>query len=172
MLTESIILIGMPGSGKTTVGKLLAKRTGTEFVDTDSLIIKSTGEPLQRTLEQRGRSGFLECEREELLRINPKHPTVISTGGSAVLHPDAMSHLKEIGKVVFLDADLPLIEKRISNADNRGIVFGEGTSGLFGVYAEREPLYFKYADIRVHIRGRKAPDIVNTILKQIKPVSD
>lgn len=157
----------MPGSGKSTVGKLLAKKLRIEFCDTDDLIVKSTGEKLQDTLDKRGRDGFLDKERRTLLELNPESPIVISTGGSAVLHEDSMMHLKEIGIVVFLDADLPLIRKRLWNVDTRGIVFNGDNEDVLGVYREREPLYYKYADIRVHIKDKKTTDIVEEICKQL-----
>lgn len=157
----------MPGSGKSTVGKLLAKKLRIEFCDTDNLIVKSTGEKLQDTLDKRGRDGFLDKERRTLLELNPESPIVISTGGSAVLHEDSMMHLKEIGIVVFLDADLPLIRKRLWNVDTRGIVFNGDNEDVLGVYREREPLYYKYADIRVHIKDKKTTDIVEEICKQL-----
>ena len=157
----------MPGSGKSTVGKLLAKKLEIGFCDTDDLITKSTGEKLQDTLDKRGRDGFLDKERRTLLELNPESPIVISTGGSAVLHEDAMLHLKEIGTIVFLDADLPLIRKRLWNVDTRGIVFNGNDEDVLGVYKEREPLYYKYADIRVHIKSKRANEIVNEICKRL-----
>lgn len=157
----------MPGSGKSTVGKLLAKRLNMDFCDTDDLIIERTGETLQDTLNKRGRDGFLSEERQVLLNLNPDNPIVIATGGSVVLHADAMEHLREIGTVVFLDADLPLIRKRLWNIDTRGIVFNDTEDDVKGVYVEREPLYYKYSDIRVHIRGKKVNELVNIISSKL-----
>lgn len=158
----------MPGSGKSTVGKMLARRLNVDFCDTDSLIMSSTGEALQDTLDKRGRDGFLDKERRTLLELNPENPMIIATGGSVVLHDDAMKHLGEIGTIVFLDADLPLIRKRLWNIDTRGIVFNEDDEDVIGVYREREPLYYKYSNIRIHIRGKKVNEIVNDICNCIK----
>lgn len=158
----------MPGSGKSTVGKLVAKKLGIPFCDTDDLIISSTGEKLQDTLDKRGREGFLDKERRTLLALNPESPMVISTGGSAVLHEDAMNHLKELGTIVFLDADLPLIRKRLWNVDTRGIVFSGEDEDVLGVYREREPLYYKYSDIRIHIKGKKTTALADEICKSIQ----
>lgn len=163
MLTKSIVLIGMPGSGKSTVGRALARKHDVDFCDTDDLIIENTGESLQDTLDRLGRDGFLEEERQALLGYTPSKPQVIATGGSVVLHDDAMQHLKSIGTVIFLDADLPLIKKRLWNIDTRGIVFNSNEDDVIGVYREREPLYYKYSDARVHIRGKRIANIIDAI---------
>ena len=168
-LSKSIILIGMPGSGKTTVGKILAKRYGVQFKDTDNLIKATTGEALQVTLDKCGRDKFLDTENKVLLGINPDKPMIIATGGSAVLHKEAMEHLRSIGTVVFLDADLPLIRKRLWNMESRGIVFAEGEDeSILAVYSEREPMYYKYSDIRVHIRGKTVESTAESIIKAIE----
>lgn len=168
MLAKSVILIGMPGSGKSTVGKLLADRLDVGFSDTDDLIVKSTGERLQDTLDRYGREGFLEKENEVLLSIEPETPQIISTGGSVVLHAEAMEHLKSIGTIVFLDADLPTIRKRLWNMNSRGIVFNDENDDIAGVYREREPLYYRYADIRVHIGKKRANELVREIMRSLK----
>lgn len=167
MYSGSVILIGMPGSGKSTVGKALSKRLGIDFCDTDDLIIQSTGEALQDTLDKRGRNGFLDKERRVLEAFRPDKPTVISTGGSVVLHKDIMEQYKAIGKIVFLDADLPLLRKRLWNMENRGIVLSESGSDLLSVYKEREPLYYRYSDIRVHIRRKQVNEMVEEIINML-----
>lgn len=167
MLTKSIVLIGMPGSGKSTVGRLLAKRLNIDFCDTDDLIRDNTGEPLQDTLDKYGKDAFLETERSTLVNFIPDKPMVIATGGSVVLHSDAMEHLKTFGTIVFLDADLPLIRKRLWNLDSRGIVFNDNEEDVLGVYREREPKYYHYSDIRVHIRGKRVNDLVKEICDKI-----
>ncbi len=168
VLNSSVILIGMPGSGKSTVGKMLARELATDFCDTDDLITQSTGEKLQVTLDKRGREGFLDKERRTLMEFSPETPMVISTGGSVVLHEDVMKRLREMGTIVFLDADLPLIRKRLWNLDSRGIVFNGNDDDILTVYKEREPLYYKYSDIRIHIRHRHVGDIVKEIMRDLK----
>lgn len=167
MLKKSIILTGMPGSGKSTVGKLLAEKLQLPFCDTDDLIIKKTGEALQDIIDERGRDAFLKEEHDVLMELKGDPVSVIATGGSVILHEDAIEHLKTIGTIVFLDADLPLIRKRLWNMDHRGIVFGKDDNDIFNVYKEREPLYYKHSDIRVHIRNKRVREIVEEILKQI-----
>lgn len=157
----------MPGSGKTTVGKMLAKRLNIDFCDTDDLIIKRTGVPLQETLDKHGKDVFLETERSTLVDFVPANPMVIATGGSVVLHSDAMEHLKSFSTVVFLDADLPLIRKRLWNLDSRGIVFSDNEEDVLGVYREREPKYYQYSDIRIHIRGKRVNEIVREICDKL-----
>ena len=134
VLNSSVILIGMPGCGKSTVGKTLARELAVDFCDTDDLITQSTGEKLQDTLDKRGREGFLDKERRTLMQFSPEKPMVISTGGSVVLHDDVMKRLKSMGTIVFLDADLPLIKKRLWNLDSRGIVFNGNDDDISAVY--------------------------------------
>ena len=138
MIDRSVILIGMPGSGKSTVGKRLASVLGVDFCDTDDLIIQKTGEPLQVTIDSKGREAFLEEESLVLLDLKALPVRVISTGGSVVLHKEAMEHLKQIGTLVFLDADLPLLRQRLWNVDSRGIIFNDNDEDIFNVYKERE----------------------------------
>lgn len=175
MLKRTVILIGMPGSGKTTVGKQLAKKQGAAFLDTDNLIIEQAGKPLQTIIEEQGREAFTVIESKAIKSVKPNEPMVIATGGSAVLNDEAMQHLKSIGTVVFLDADLPLIRKRLWNVKTRGIVLANENETierdnvqetLLKVYKEREPLYFKYSDIKIHIRGMGTNKVVQRIIEE------
>lgn len=176
MLDQSIVLIGMPGSGKSTVGKLLAKKTKSPFVDTDNLIIAASGKPLQKIIEEDGLLRFNQYERDVIMNLNPEVPTIIATGGSAVLNHEAMMHLKDIGVVIFLDADLPLLLKRLWNFESRGIVLADTNdsntndkeNSILEIYKIREPMYFKYCDIRVHIHGLGTNKIVAKIIEDIK----
>lgn len=176
MLDQSIVLIGMPGSGKSTVGKLLAKKTKSPFVDTDNLIIAASGKPLQKIIEEDGLLRFNQYERDVIMNLNPEVPTIIATGGSAVLNHEAMMHLKDIGVVIFLDADLPLLLKRLWNFESRGIVLADTNdsntndkvNSILEIYKIREPMYFKYCDIRVHVHGLGTNKIVAKIIEDIK----
>lgn len=163
MAGKSIILIGMPGSGKSTIGKSIADKLGMSFIDTDRLIIDKYGMPLQQIIKEDGLEGFMKKEEAVLTELDNSEYCVIATGGSAVLYEKAMEHIKTLGTVVFLDADLPLISKRLWNMDSRGIAFASDEDGLLGVYMEREPLYYKYSDIRVHVRGKTVADITREI---------
>ncbi len=159
---NNIILIGMPGCGKSTVGVVLAKTLGFDFADTDLLICKREGTTLQQIIEKKGLEYFetLECSVGKELSV---HNTVVATGGSMVLYPEAMESLKAMGRVVFIDVDLPELTRRITNITTRGITFKEGET-LESIYKSRRPYYEKYADITVDIC---ADSIENTVEKII-----
>ena len=148
---DNIILIGMPGSGKSTVGVLLAKIIGYRFIDTDLLIQEKEGRKLFEILRDSGNDYFARVENEVNASVKTER-TIIATGGSAIYGAEAMEHLKRIGTVVFLDVPLAELEKRITNLSTRGIMFREGSS-LADIYEERLPLYQKWADFTVHCEG-------------------
>lgn len=143
----NIVLIGMPGVGKSTIGVLLAKELSRSFLDTDIHIQAQEGLPLQSILDEQGLARFLEVEEAHILSLQLKGH-VIATGGSVVYSSTAMAHLKTGGIAVLLELSLPLLRVRIRDMDSRGIAMAPGKD--FGaLYKEREPLYRRYADIRV-----------------------
>lgn len=142
---SNIIMIGMPASGKSTVGVLLAKNLGYRFLDCDLLIQEREGKLLHEIIEERGVKGFLELENRVCAEIEADR-TVISTGGSAVYGEEAMAHLKTLGKVLYLKIDYDTLVKRLGDYSHRGVVSPHATT-LEELYAERAPLYEKYADI-------------------------
>ena len=150
-LAKNIILIGMPGSGKSTVGVILAKQLSLDFIDTDVLIQRSRGRSLQEIVDTDGYLALRRIEEEILLKLSVTHH-VIATGGSAVYSQTAMEHLKTGGIVVFLDADLKTLESRVKDFGSRGLAkrIDQSFSELFG---ERRPLYQKYADITIKCSG-------------------
>ncbi|MBE6681953.1 MAG: shikimate kinase [Ruminococcaceae bacterium] len=143
---KSIILIGMPGCGKSTLGVILAKELGLDFVDTDILIQQRTGELLQETLEKKGVSGLLDEEEQAILSLDFSKPCVVSTGGSAPLREKSMEHLKKHGVCIYIKLPCDEIEKRINNRDSRGIA-AEKDETIVDIYNYRTPFYEKYADI-------------------------
>lgn len=149
MNKKNITLIGMPGAGKSTVGIVLAKILGMEFLDSDLLIQKREKKLLWQIIEEQGLDGFNQVEEEVNASIEAEH-TIIATGGSAVYSEKAMRHLKEIGMVVYLKVSCEELKKRLGDLKNRGVSMKEGQT-LEDLYEERRPLYEKYADITVDL---------------------
>lgn len=162
---ENIVLIGMPGSGKSTVGVLLAKALGMAFVDTDLELMQRVGKKLQEILDQDGLSSFLAWESDTVCGINVRQ-AVIATGGSVVLEPEAMAYLHETSCIVFLDVPLEELQRRITNIRSRGIAFAPGQS-LGEIWKERMPLYRKYADITIPMEVN-VEDTVEAVWQIIK----
>ena len=157
---SNIIMIGMPASGKSTVGVLLAKNLGYRFLDCDLLIQEKEGKLLHEIIEERGAEGFLELENRVCSTIEADR-TVISTGGSAVYGEEAMAHLKTLGKVLYLKIDYDTLVKRLGDYSHRGVVSPNATT-LEELYAERAPLYEKYADIVLDERDTEG-DLSKTV---------
>lgn len=148
MKKDNLVLIGMPASGKSTVGVILAKVLGMDFADTDLLIQKEAGMRLEEIIETRGLPGFLALE-EQVCSSVTLTGTVIATGGSVVYSEKAMRHMKSNGKAVYLEVSFGHLKKRLKNVKQRGVVLREGQT-LEALYAERVPLYEKYADLTVN----------------------
>jgi shikimate kinase len=146
-MLDSVVLIGMPGSGKSTVGVLLAKELRLEFVDTDLLIQTRTGRALQEILDEDGIPGFLRIEEETLLDFSSKG-MVVATGGSVVYSEPSMGHLARSGVCVYLDCSVEVLEGRLSNLDSRGVVRAPGQT-VAQLHAERDPLYRRWAQVVV-----------------------
>ena len=144
MKKENIILIGMPACGKSTLGVLLAKQLGYDFIDTDLLMQKRAGKILQRVLDEDGREAFSLLENQTLSALTAQH-TVIATGGSAVYHEEAMRHLATLGHIVYLEVPFSFLEKRLGNLAVRGVLRRPGQS-LSDLYEERRVLYERYAE--------------------------
>lgn len=161
MNKSNIILIGMPGVGKSTVGVVLAKILGYHFVDTDLVIQEKEGRLLKDIIEQEGNEGFIKIEEKINTELEAEH-SVIAPGGSVVYGDKAMRHFKEIGTVVYLKASYEVINTRLSNLKGRGVVLKEGQT-LKNLYDERCVLYEKYADITVDEGDRDLSDIAGDI---------
>ncbi len=144
---NNIILIGMPTSGKSTVGVILAKILGYHFIDADIVIQEKEGRKLSRIIAEDGVDGFIDIENRINSEINADK-TVIATGGSVVYGKEAMEHYKEIGTVVYLKVSFETLKKRLHHAKQRGVVMKDGQT-LESLYEERKALYEQYADITV-----------------------
>ena len=157
----NVVLIGMPGAGKSTVGVVLAKRLRLDFLDTDVLLQASENASLQEIINERGIEEFGRIE-ERILRNLDVGGTVIATGGSAVYSEKGMNALKKRGAVVFLDLPLAALEDRIKDMDSRGLVIAPGES-LSDLYAKRLPLYRKWADHTLDCRKKSMEVIASEI---------
>lgn len=163
MKKDNIILIGMPGAGKSTVGVVLAKKLGYSFVDADLVIQSQEGKLLHELIAERGIEDFWKLEEAVGESIEGKR-TVIATGGSAVYGEKAMDHYRQIGTVVYLSLPLKEIRERLGDLTERGVTLRDGQD-LGGLYAERQPLYEKYADVTVDCEGFSIREIVEKIVR-------
>lgn len=163
---KNIILIGMPGVGKSTIGVILAKVLGYQFLDADLLIQKSEGKLLKDIIAEKGTEGFIQVENRVNSRIEAEN-AIIATGGSVVYGKEAMEHLKSIGTVVYLKQSLPVLDKRLRNIRNRGVVLKKGQT-LKDLYRERTALYEKYADVTVDEYGLDIEETVQAVQKALE----
>lgn len=162
---KNIVLIGMPASGKSTIGVVLAKTLGIGFEDTDLVIQQREHRLLQEIIDSDGLKKFLDAEENAILSLNCEN-CVISTGGSAVLRQGAMNHLKENGIVIFVDVPIEIIKKRLSNITTRGIAAGKSQS-IDEIFNERLPYYQKYADFTLLNDSDSVETAVEKIISQI-----
>lgn len=160
---SNIILTGMPGAGKSTVGVVLAKRLGYRFTDSDLVIQEKTGKLLYQLIEELGEAGFLALENEMNASIEEEN-SVIATGGSAVYGEEAMEHFREMGTVVYLKLPYEELQERLGNLHERGVVLKEGAT-LSDLYKERVPLYERYAHRIIDCAGKPIRSIVEEIAR-------
>lgn len=159
---ENIILIGMPGAGKTTVGALLAKKLGRIFIDTDELVRKYDGRPLKDIVEQDGPEKFLEIQNAAIIPIK-FHNCIISTGGGVVKSSELMQYFRKTGTIVYLKQDVGILEQRL--APERKLARADGQS-FRQLYKERDPLYIMYADRIVDCAAKTPDKIVLEIINE------
>lgn len=160
---NNIVLIGMPGCGKTTIGELLSRLLNYKFIDCDKLITDKTGKSPKQVVEDYGRGYFLQVQDEVVLSIKQTN-CIISTGGGIVHSATAMEYLKSIGFVLFLNAKYDIIEQRMDKS--RKLVRTSG--GLLDLYNQRYPLYCKYADATINCDKEDPQTLCNKILKLIE----
>ena len=163
---NNIILIGMPGCGKTTLGTELSEKIGYGYVDSDSVLVARAGKRLNEIIAEVGREGFLDLEA----KVNSElcaNRCVIATGGSVVYRASAMEKLKLLGTVVYLKHPLEVIARRLGDLQKRGVAMQEGFT-LKDLYEERAPLYEKYADITVELGDSSVQKAVEQITEALK----
>lgn len=160
-MKKNIVLIGMPGAGKSTVGVVLAKVVGHKFVDSDLVIQETYGKLLHELITEHGLNGFLEIENQVNAGLDMTK-SIIATGGSVIYGKEAMEHLKEIGLVVYLKLSLESIADRLGDLQQRGVALKEGW-GLKELYEERVPLYEKYADLTIDCEEKSIRQITEEI---------
>ena len=161
----NLVLIGMPGAGKSTVGVVLAKNMGMRFLDSDLCIQEEENRRLHEIIAQEGLDAFLEIENRVNASLQAKN-SVIATGGSVIYGKEAMKHLAEIGTVVYLQLPYEEIENRLGDLTKRGVAFHEGQS-LLDLYQERVPLYENYAELTIDCHEKTIRDIVTEISDKI-----
>jgi shikimate kinase len=165
MEKTNIVLIGMPASGKSTVGVILAKVLGKKFIDTDLIIQLREDALLADIIKEKGVEGFMKCEEEAILSADENN-TVIATGGSAVYGEKAMEHLKEKGTVIYLKVEKDELFKRLHNIKERGVVLKQGET-IEEMYDNRSVLYEKYADIIIEERKCTIEETIEKIQNEL-----
>ncbi|HIX67517.1 MAG TPA: shikimate kinase [Candidatus Anaerostipes excrementavium] len=158
-------LVGMPGAGKSTIGVLLAKALGYEFIDTDLVIQRREGKLLKEIIADAGNDGFKKIEEDVNASIEASR-AVIAPGGSAIYSDKAMKHFREIGTIIYLKLSYKTVEQRLGDLKARGVVLKKGQT-LYDLYCERAPLYEKYADIIVELDHLDIGDSLEKVLENL-----
>ena len=165
---DNLILIGMPSAGKSTVGVVLAKMLGMDFLDGDLLIQRQEGATLPQLIDELGPEGFLAVENRVLSGIACEN-TIIATGGSAVYSEEAMAHLKGLGRIVYLRISFDEMTRRLGDIHQRGVVMRKGAGmSLRDMYEERLPLYGAWADVTVDADGITLAEAAHRVFALVK----
>lgn len=162
---KNIILIGMPSSGKSTVGVIIAKHLGMSFVDTDVILQTQQNRKLQDIINTDGIEKFLEIEEKTIQSLDLSN-TVIATGGSVIYSEIAMKHLKANGMVIYLNINMKTVTRRLKNIKTRGVVLSPGQT-LKEIYQKRKPLYEKYADIIINSSENSLDETIEAIIEKL-----
>lgn len=164
---DNIILIGMPGSGKSTLGVVLARKLGYGYLDTDSFISQREKSTLQGIIDKNGLDYFLNIEKSVGSEIICDR-VVIATGGSMIMSDEAMNHLKKLGTVIYINVPIKELKRRLGNFSDRGIAMNNGET-LEDILKLRSPLYYKYADIEIKFKeGNSLEQTADDIIKELK----
>ena len=165
-MKNNVVLIGMPGVGKSTSGVILAKVLNYDFLDSDLVIQKKTGQRLKDIISGEGIDGFNAVENQINREIQCEN-TVIATGGSVVYGKEAMEHFQKIGTIVYLKISYESLDERLGDLDERGVVHKKGQT-LQVIYEERTALYEKYADVTVELDGKTVAETVDAVLAALQ----
>lgn len=163
---KNIVLIGMPGAGKSTIGVVLAKVLGYQFIDADLMIQEQEKRLLKDIIEEEGLEGFIEIENRVNASIQAEQ-TVIATGGSVIYGEEAMNHLREIATVVYIKLSYQTLTERLGNIKQRGVVLKKGQD-VYELYQERCPLYETYAHVIIEAEGMGIEELMECIAEKIK----
>ncbi|MBQ6622381.1 MAG: shikimate kinase [Mogibacterium sp.] len=161
-MKDNLILIGMPAAGKSTIGVILAKMMGMDFVDSDLVIQHRAGKKLNEIIASEGLEGFLRFEEEVCLSLEAEN-AVIATGGSVVYGERAMEHFRRMGRILYLEVSFEELLRRLDDVEQRGVVLRPGQT-IRGLYEERVPLYERYADLTIPEDGLGIEQIVRRII--------
>ena len=161
-----ITLVGMPGCGKSCMGKAISGKLKMKNIDSDALIERNAGKKLWELINELGLDGFKALEEKTLLEFNEDN-VILSTGGSAVYYDNAMQHLKSLGKVIYLKVELPVLKERLGDFSKRGIVLKPGQT-IEDLYKERSALYTKYADVIINCSGNAYPKYQAEVINSVK----
>jgi shikimate kinase len=167
MNKDNIVLIGMPGSGKSTIGKELALKLGYDSLDIDVKIERDEGMEISQIMKSKGQDYFKKLEGNYILSINNLSKTIISPGGSVIYSEKSMNHLRNIAQIIFLDIPFEILEQRLKKRPTLNNLIGFKEKGLLGLYNERLPLYKKYADKIVELSGKEDVKEVVEILTRV-----
>ncbi len=170
MNSDNIVLIGMPGVGKSTVGVILAKILGYKFIDSDLLIQQQENRLLKDIIAEDGLEGFINIENQVNSDIKTEN-TIIATGGSVIYGKEAMDNLRNIGTIVYIELSLDSLKNRLGDMKQRGVALRKDQT-LEGLYEERCPLYKKYADIIINSDNKTVEHVLDTIVGEISSFSN
>ncbi|MCD8354039.1 MAG: shikimate kinase [Clostridiales bacterium] len=164
-MPKNIVLVGMPASGKSTIGVILAKELKYRFTDTDLVLQEATDQTLVEIIAQRGLEGFLQLENDTVAALEVRR-SVIATGGSVIYGREAMEHLKSNGIIVYIRHRYEVIQSRLTNITTRGVAMREGET-LYDLFRERTPLYERYADVTLEADGLTTEQAVQEIIRLV-----
>jgi shikimate kinase len=169
---KSIVLIGMMGAGKSSVGRCLQRRTGLAGIDTDEMLVAEFGIPIAQIFEKHGEDKFRDAETDALRKLAPAQPSIIVTGGGIVLRPENVDLLKKLGTVVWLTADEKTLYERAARRNDRPLLQKENPRKVFSeLFQQREPVYTAAADLRIDTSGKNHDQVVDEILSEIEHVA-